>query len=190
MFMLWLTLKSGALMRNNLIYVIFAIVLLMASILVAICLADPVPNGAGLAHAQFNGMQAGGDGAARLEHIGGLAFAFQALLLLLITCLAALGVAEERRSPELWAYMGGTLLFSLFAWWQMYSGHQAFLETGVTSYFMGFPVATAWQVYGTWLGAIPLIILYSVGFRKFIFTKEDEIKYEELLKKLAAKSEQ
>lgn len=177
-------------MRSNLIYVIFATVLLMAGILIAICLAETVPNAAGVAHPEFNGMQIGGDGAARLQYIGGLAFAFQALLLLLIVCLAALGVAEERRSPELWAYMGGTLLFSLFVWWQMYSGHQAFLETGVTSYFMGFPVATAWQVYGTWLGAIPLIILYSVGFRKFIFTEEDEIKYEELLEKHARKSEQ
>jgi hypothetical protein len=99
-------------------------------------------------------------------------------------------VAEERRSTEFWAYMGGTLLFSLFVWWQMYSGHQAFLETGVTSYFMGFPVATAWQVYGTWLGAIPLIILHTVGFRKFIFTEEDEQKYEKLLENIAKKSEQ
>ncbi|PCI80252.1 MAG: hypothetical protein COB20_03450 [SAR86 cluster bacterium] len=188
--MLWLTTNREALMRSNLIYVIFATVLLMAGILVAICLADTVPNAAGVAHEQFNGMQAGGDGAARLEHIGGLAFAFQALLLVLIVCLAALGIAEERRSPELWAYMGGTLLFSLFVWWQMYSGHQAFLETGVTRYFMGFPVATAWQVYGTWLGAIPLIVLYSVGFRKFVFTVEDERKYEQLLEKIAEKSEQ
>ena len=106
-------------MRSNLIYVIFATVLLMAVILVAICLADTVPNASGSTHTQFNGMQAGGDGAARLEHIGGLAFAFQALLLLLIICLAALGVAEERRSAEFWAYMGGTLLFSFFVWWQM-----------------------------------------------------------------------
>lgn len=177
-------------MRSKLIVVIFATVLLMAGILIAICLAETVPNAAGVAHPEFNGMQVGGDGAARLQYIGGLAFAFQALLLLLIVSLAALGVAEERRTMELWAYMGGTLLFSLFVWWQMYSGHQAFLETGVTSYFMGFPAATAWQVYGTWLGAIPLIILYTVGFRKFIFTDEDEQKYEQLLENIARKSEQ
>lgn len=177
-------------MHSKLIYVIFATVLLMAGILVAICLADSVPNGAGLAHPEFNGMRIGGDGAARLANIGGLASAFHALLLFLIVCLAALGVTEERRSIELWAYMGGTGLFSLFVWWQMHSAHQAFLETGVTSYFMGFPVATAWQVYGTWLGAIPLIILYSLGFRKFIFTDEDEQKYEELLEKIARESEQ
>ncbi|MEX0962718.1 MAG: hypothetical protein WDZ52_01575 [Pseudohongiellaceae bacterium] len=177
-------------MRNKLIVVIFFTVLAMAAILVAIGLADTVPNAAGVAHPEFNGMQAGGDGAARLQHIGGLSFAFQCLLLLLIVSLSALGVDEKKRSPELWAYMGGTLLFSLFVWWQMYSAHQAYLETGTTSYFMGFPVATAWQVYGTWLSAIPLILLYSLGFRKFIFTEEDEKQYEQLLVDLAEKAEQ
>lgn len=177
-------------MQSKLIYLIFTIVLLMAGILIAIYLADSVPNAAGLAHPEFNGMRIGGDGAARLEHIGGLAFAFQSLLLLLIVSLSALGVAEQRRNNELWAYMGGTLLFNLFICWQMYSGHQNFMETGSTEYFMGFPVATAWQVYGTWLGAIPLILLYSLGFRKFIFTIEDEEKYNQLLANIAKKTEQ
>ncbi len=177
-------------MRSKLIYVIFTTVLLMAGILVAICLADSVPDAAGIPHPDFNGMQVGGDGAARLKHIGGLAFAFQSLLLLLIVCLSALGVAEQRRSNELWAYMGATLLFSLFIWWKMYAGHQAFLATGTTDYFLGFPVATAWQVYGTWLGAIPLILLYSLGFRRFIFTEEDEEKFDQLLADIAKKTEQ
>lgn len=172
-------------MRSRLIYVIFAIVVAMAALLVAICLAEAVPNGAGVAHPQFSGMQAGGDGAARLEHIGGFAFAFQCLLLMLIVCLCLLGVNERRRSSLLLAYMGGTLLFSLFVWWRMYAGHQAFLETGVTGYFMGFPTATAWQVFGTWLAAIPLVLIYTLGFRKFIFTHEDERRYEQLLSELA-----
>ena len=176
-------------MRSKLIVVIFATVLVMAGILIAICLAETVPNAAGMPHPEFNGMQAGGDGAARLQYIGGLAFAFQCLLLLLIVCLCALGVAEQRRTAEFWAYIGGTLLFSLFAWWQMYSGHQAFLQTGTTGYFMGFPTATAWQVFGTWLGAIPLILLYSLGFRKFIFTDEDEDRYEDLLEKIREETE-
>jgi hypothetical protein len=139
---------------------------------------------------QFSGMRAGGDGAARLEHIGGLAFSFQCLLLFLIVSLAALGVSEQRRSMELWAYMAGTLFFSLFIWWQMYSSHQSFLETGTSSYFMGFPTATAWQLYGTWLGSIPLIFIYCIGFRKFIFTEEDERKYEQLLEDISTTTEQ
>lgn len=177
-------------MQSKLIYVIFATVILMAGILVAISIADAVPNGAGLPHPDFSGMRSGGDGAARLEHIGGLAFAFQNFLLLLIVCLSALGVAERHRTKELWAYMAGALLCSLFVCWKMYSGHQSFMETGTTDYFMGFPVATAWQVYGTWLAAVPLIALYSLGFRKFIFTAEDEEKFDRLLADVAKKTEQ
>ncbi len=177
-------------MQSKLIYVIFTTVLLMIGILVAICMAELVPNGAGLPHPDFLGMRIGGDGAARLKHIGGSAFAFHSLLLLLIVSLSALGVAEQRRSSELWAYMGGTLLFSLFVCWNMHSGYQAFLDTGSTGYFMGFPVATAWLVYGAWLGAIPLIVLYTMGFRKFIFTAEDEKKFDQLLADITEKTEQ
>lgn len=177
-------------MRSKLIYIIFAIVVVMAGILIAICLAEPVANSAGIAHPDFPGMQAGGDGAARLQYIGDLAFVFQCLLLLLIVCLSALGIADQHHSKELIAYLGGSLAFMLLAWWQMYSGHQQFLETGSTGYFMGFPVPTAWQVYGTWLGAIPLIAIYSFGFRKFIYSAEDEAKFNQLLAERSAKTEQ
>jgi hypothetical protein len=79
------------------------------------------------------------------------------------------------------AYMVASFAFMMFIWWQMFSSHQQFLETGETGYFLGFPTATAWQVYGTWLCAIPLIILYSVGFRHFVFSEEDEAKFQALL---------
>lgn len=168
-------------MGSKLIYLIFTIVVFMAAILIAISLAEPVVNAGGVPHPDIPGMQTGGDGAARLANIGTLAFLFQSLLLLLIVCFSALSVAERHRSSELLAYFGGTLLFSGFVWWQMFFGHQAYLESASTDYFMGFPVATAWQVYGTWLSAIPLIVIYSLGFRKFIFTEEDEAKYNRLL---------
>ena len=177
-------------MRSKLIYVIFAIGVLMAGIVLAICLAEPVANSGGIAHPLIQGMQSGGDGAARLAPISSLAFAFQCLLLLLIVCLCSLGVAERHRSREFILYMGGTLGLMMVAWWQMYSGHQEFLETGTTDYFMGFPIATSWQVYGTWLGAIPLIFVYSFGFRRYIYSVEDEEKFEQLLAESRANTEQ
>ncbi len=168
-------------MRSKLIYVIFAVATLMAGILLAICLTETVPDAGGKAHAEISGLQVGGDGAARLQHIGPLAFVFQCLLLVQIALLSLLGVAERYRTNELLAYMGGTLAITLFIAWKMFSGHLAFLEAGQTSYFMGFPTATAWQTYGTWLGAIPLILIYSLGFNKFIYTEEDEVKFNALL---------
>jgi len=160
---------------------IFAICVLMAGILVAIGFAESVANAGGVPHSEIPGIQVGEDGAARLQHIGSLAFAFQCLLLTLIALLSLLGVSERYRTQELRIYLGGSLGLMLAVGWQMYSGHQEFLETGVTGYFMGFPTATAWQLYGTWLGAIPLILIYSLGFRKYIYTAEDEEKFNRLL---------
>ena len=86
-------------------------------------------------------------------------------------------------------YMGGTVVLTLFIAWQMYSSHLQYLETGNTDYFLGFPIATAWAVYGTWLGAIPLVVLYSVGFHKYIYTPEDEQQFKKLLIAKAEKTE-
>lgn len=173
-------------MRSKLIYVIFAVAALMAAILLAICLAETVPEAGGAAHPEIPGLQIGGDGAARLQYIGPLAFAFQCLLLIQIALLSLLGVAERYRTHELLAYMGGSLAITLFIAWKMFSGHLEFLDTGVSGYFMGFPTATAWQTYGTWLGAIPLILIYCIGFNKFIYTKEDEEKFNALLAEKSA----
>jgi hypothetical protein len=172
-----------------LIYVIFAFGVLMAAILLAIILAEPVIAAGGAAHPSFPGMQVGGDGAARLQHIGMLGFAFHCLLLTQIVLLSMLGVSERYRTLKLGCYMGGCLGLMLVIAWGMFSNHLQYLDTSITGYFMGFPTATAWQLYGTWLGALPLIIIYSVGFGKFIYTAEDEEKFNALLAEKISQSE-
>ncbi len=168
-------------MERGLILWIFGICALMAALLVAIGLAETAPNAAGLPHPRLPGMLAGGDGAARLEHIGALAFAFHGLLLLLICSLCVLGIAERRRGRALLALMAGSCAFMLLVCWRMHAEHQAFLATGETGYFLGFPAATAWQVYGTWLGAVPPALIWTLGFRRFVFSAEDEARFERLL---------
>ena len=168
-------------MKERLIHLLLAIVVLMGLLLLAIALAEPAANGGGITHPDFAGMQAGGDGAARMEYIGSYAFLFHCLLLALIAALCVLGVSRQRRTPRFLAIVSLSLLFTWYIAWQMYSGHQDFLASGETGYFLGFPTATAWAVYGTWLGAIPLIVLYCVGFRRYVFSDEDKAKYQQLL---------
>ena len=168
-------------MRGHLIHTIFFTAVIMAVVLVAICLTETVPDAGGKPHPDYSGLQIGGDGAARLEHIGLLSFSFQCLLLIQITLLSTLGVPERYRTTELLSYMGGSLVLMLLVAWKMFFGHQAFLAAQETDYFFGFPDATAWQTYGTWLSAIPLVLIYSLGFNKFIFSLEDEKKFNALL---------
>lgn len=169
-------------MQNRVVIGVFIISCGMAAVLLAILLADPVAGSGGVPHPTIPGLMVGGDGAARLAEIGSLAFLFQCLLLLLIVALAALGVSGKHQSPRLYVLLFLTYIFTLVIWWQMYFGHQQYLETGETGYFLGFPVATAWQMYGTWLGAIPLILIYVLGFKTFIHSDEDEQQYQQLLK--------
>ena len=78
-------------MGRQLIYVIFALCAAMTLTLLLILVAEPVAGAGGVAHLVFEGMRIGGDGSARLESIGSLAYGFQALLLVLIVALATLG---------------------------------------------------------------------------------------------------
>ena len=174
-------------MKSNLIYIILFVAVLMAAVLAAICLAEEVPYSAGKPHPEFFGLQIGGDGAMRLEHVGHLGFLFQCLLLVQINLLSLLGVPERYRTQRLLGYMAGSLACMLIVGWKMYFGHQSFLVTQETSYFLGFPEATAWQTYGTWLSAIPLVLIYSIGFSQFIYSKEDEEKFNALIAEKSAK---
>ena len=177
-------------MGRQLIYVIAAICAAMTIILFLILTAEPVTNAGGSAHPIFAGMRIGGDGLARLEHIGSLGYAFQALLLSLIIAFAMLGVSEKHRTPRLRAYMIATLIFSLFILWQMVSSHLNFIATGERTYFMGFPSPTAWAMYGVWLGGIPLVLIYTLGFRQFIYTDEDQAEFEKLVAECAAEGQE
>ncbi len=86
--------------------------------------------------------------------------------------------------------MIATLIFSLFILWQMVSSHLSFIATGATTYFMGFPAPTAWAMYGVWLGGIPLVLIYTLGFSQFIYTDEDQAEFEKLVAESAAEGQE
>ena len=169
-------------MDRTLDCVIFAVVLGMAALLLVIGFADAPPNAAGVAHETVSAMRAGGDGASRLESIGGYAFAFQSLALLFTILLCVLGVSPAKRSPAFLGWMAFTYAANMLVWQQMYFGHQAFLGSGETGWFLGFPTATAWQVYGVWFAGVVLVAAYSVGFRRYVLSEDDERRFEELLR--------
>ena len=101
-------------MRENLIYTIFAVAVIMAFVLAAICLAETMPDSAGKPHPEYLGLQIGGDGSARLEHIGHLGFLFQCLLLVQINLLSLLGVPEKIQNSTTFRLHGRE--FSLYAY--------------------------------------------------------------------------
>lgn len=168
-------------MQRRLAIAILVLGIIECALLVVIALSPAPENAAGLAHDALAGVRVGGDGAERIAPIIWPAFLFQALVLVQCHLMIALGVSDHRRTPALMTLLAACLAVSLFVWFNLFSSYQAFLQTGVTDYVAGFPTATAWQVYAIWLGGMSLVALYVFGFRKFIWSEEDEQAYQQFI---------
>jgi len=171
-------------MTRFLVWILFAVVLAMGAILVVLGFTAAPDNAAGLAHEAISGMRTGGDGAGRLAEIGAAAFAFNCLLLLFTVLLCVLGVSPAKRTRGFLGWMILVYAVNLIVWRQMYFGHQAFLATGETGWFLGFPAATAWQVYGVWFAGVVLVAIYSAGFRHYILSEDDERRFKKLVREM------
>lgn len=166
------------------IYAILVLGIFECGILGLILLEPATANATGTPHPSIPSMIVGGD-SIRFDHIDSYAWWFQVFVLAQAHCLAALGVNPERRSNVFMGLLAGCYLLALLVWWQMFSGYEAFVATGETEFFFGFPTATAWQTYGLWVSGLSLMALYTFGFSHYVWSDSDQAAFEALTKKHA-----
>jgi hypothetical protein len=167
--------------QMKLIHWILVLLLIIAACTV-ILLFGPEPSGStGVAHEEFTAMRAGGDGATRFLPVRMSVLILQSASILLFGALLYLGVDERRRTRQCKAWIiSGTVAF-LLIWGAILASYGRFLEMGSSEMFLGFPVATAFTVYGLWLCGFVLVLGYVIGFRTFIFSADDEARYKKLV---------
>lgn len=164
----------------RLIHVIYGLLL---AILALLCWLMILPEPAlvtGAAHPEFPGMNVGGNGAARLGGAVGAIGVLGGLVMLLMQALTMLGVSARRRDAAFWVLMAVVACAAQGTWWAMYTGYLAFLATGETRFVFGFPEPTAWMLFGVWISGALFCLIYVIGFRRFVFSAEDEAAYEAL----------
>ena len=159
------------------IYILLALLVVMIFLLVYIVGLSEPGAGSGMVHPNIEHMRAGGNGLIRFVEIGPPAFLLQCVVLVLSMMLVVLGISERRRDSNLYWWVGICGVFSLINWYMVYSTYQTFLITGEVGFFLGFPIPSAWMIYGTWLSGLLLVMLYVLGFNRFVFTDEDEAEY-------------
>jgi hypothetical protein len=174
----------------KLIYWVLALLLIIAACLVLIVVGPEPAGTTGSVHALFPAMRVGGDGASRYLPIGMLTLILQSAAIVLFGVLLYLGVNERHRSRLCRAWIVAGSVASMLIWWAILASYTEFLETGTTEMFLGFPVATAFTVFGLWLSGFVLVLGYVFGFRSFIFTSDDEARYDELIEKVRREGEQ
>ncbi len=165
----------------RLMYLLFALVLAMLGMLIWIMLLPEPALSTGGPHPDLAQMNAGGDGLARLGDTVAILYWLQAVAQFFMILLIALGVHEAKRTALFWSVIGAILLLSLGVWTALYLSYLGYLDTGETGYLLGFPTATSVMLFGVWATGASLCLLYVAGFRRFIFSAEDEAAYEALL---------
>ncbi|MFC3052609.1 hypothetical protein [Kordiimonas pumila] len=163
------------------IYLVFVLLLMLAAITVFVLLSGEPQHATGISSEFARGMKMGGDGAARLETIGRAPFYFQLVVTGLAGVLLYMGIAPARRDKPLIGFIVLVTFVNLAVWAFLYTGYEAYLQTGETSIAFGFPAPTNWTFWGIWLGYMLFNIFYVIGFRRYFFTHDDEAAFKKLV---------
>ncbi len=167
----------------KLIYSIFGMLIIVAACVVAIFLVGEPDASTGTAHASIDALRVGGDGLARFQSVANIALLMFSAILIMFGMLLYMGISKHRRSVQCKAWITTGTIALLLVWWSMFGTYSAYLASGEFPMILGFPLPTAFTVYGLWLAGFVFVIAYVVGFRSFIFTKDDEEAYHELVEK-------
>jgi hypothetical protein len=106
----------------------------------------------------------------------------QAITLAVFVLLAAFSIPSHKRNTALWVLLAGQYVLVLINWLALMANYGEVTRTGATDYVAGFPTATFLMVAGTAFTALPLVALYVFGFRRFIFSHEDEARFEAIVR--------
>jgi hypothetical protein len=167
----------------KLIYLILVLLLIVAACVVAIFFVGEPVASTGMAHPSIASMRVGGDGLARFASVRNIALLMFSAIMVMFGVLLYLGISKHRRTRQCTAWITAGTIALLLVWWSMFGTYATYLTSGEFRMFLGFPLPTAFTVYGLWLAGFLFVIAYVVGFRSFVFTDEEETAYHELVEK-------
>ncbi|MEM9495867.1 MAG: hypothetical protein AAGA09_07675 [Pseudomonadota bacterium] len=165
----------------KLIYAILASFLCMAVFVGWVALMPPEGLAVGGPHPDYPAMSIGGDGAARTRAIAAPVYLWQASVIVIASLFILLGVSPQRRTPLLFWLVGGAGAAMLAIWTLLFTSYLAAQASGETHYALGFPIPTAWMVYGVFLSHFGFCAIYVFGFRRFVYSDADEAAFQQLL---------
>ena len=168
--------RRCALILLGLLIAILAIVGILAGIV------EP-ENSRGLAHPDVAGMSRGGD-AARTDPVLGLGWALGLLEIAVVAVLVRWVV----RGPGASLWLSVSFGVMALVWTALVLSYRTWAGSSEVPFFLGFPLPSAWMVYGVWSAPVVLVALYVLGFDRFIFSEVDRARFDALLTELSERA--
>ena len=153
-------------------------------LLVSVVMVEEPANSRGEVHSDIQSMRQGGDAASRNTDVFSQIWILGLSMIVMYALLMSLGVSPQRRDRCLALYLGCAALFVGATWSALMVTYRDSWTGAMPPIFLGFPIPSAWMLYGMWASPLLFIGIYWFGFRRWIFTVEDENRYEALCARL------
>lgn len=140
-----------------------------------------VYEGHGVTHAEYETMQAGGDGAARGGTIIWVGLAFGLLQIAFFVTAIAFGGRKANRVGPLRTpiILFGLIYAAVFT--AMVIAYRGYTETANPALYLNLPAPTAWMMYGVWGFPLVFMFLYLARFDDWTFTDADLERFKALV---------
>ncbi len=160
---------------------IFALLLVLALIVVGILVAPGSEIAGHVPHSRIGAMFSGGDGAARHAYTLTLGWAFGAIQLLIFAGLMALGVRKNGSLRGFAPTLLGCTAFLLLLWTAIVVTYSSYAAGSQAVLVLGMHISTALVMLGFWPLSTILTVAFVIGFDRWVYTPEDEAAFERLL---------
>lgn len=153
-------------------FALFFILLLLLAGVTLLLFLNPMEFATGKLHEAFPSMLRGGSSIANSQFLKLLSFLYGFIIFCLLINAVYIG---GRKSQKFAGFKYMILVFTivyLAAYAIMMFSYWKYIE-GNNSYFLGFPVPSAWMIYAIHLFPFLLLIFYAVNFHKYIISRKE-----------------
>ena len=106
-----------------------------------------------------------------------------ALIYLIISTLVYIGVTRAKRDGKFTLAHSAATLVVLGMWSLLMYLFRQYLHSGDPMIDFAFPLPTLVMLLGLWIAPMSFSLIYILGYRRWIFTPEDEQTFRELMER-------
>lgn len=156
------------------------IVLLCALTAFALTIPEP-PGGHGAPHPEYSSMLHGGDGAARHGPVLWLGWGIGVLEILFFVACMALGARKGDSLRGLGLPLVAAAAVYIAVWTCLIVSYQSYMTVPDPTLYLALPAPTAWMLYVMWPIPLIFVCLFVFGFRRWVLSEEDEVKFRRIV---------
>jgi len=159
--------------------ILLCLLVAMCGVVVASFVTEEAPTGRGVTHSTFETMDEGGPASRHTHSVLTLGWIFGMLQVALFVGFLTLAARRDARGLIRALILSGVAYAEVFTITVFV--YQQNVATAEAEFIGSFPAATTWMLFGLWPVPFLFVVVYVVGFRRWVWSPDDRERFEQIL---------